>query len=144
MRLTETSIAPGVILRGLAGFVAGLSLLAAPASAQEPASPPPDASLSSGGARFRLQGEIKTHFRNSANIVYPYSSTSGALMMSTVSPGSSFEVSTVNLIALADLAENISAKVEVHVLDLYNRNPTTAGDRVALREAWIRIGKKYE
>jgi hypothetical protein len=34
--------------------------------------------------------------------------------------------------------------VEVHVLDLYNRNPTTSDDRIALREAWIRFGRKYE
>jgi hypothetical protein len=127
-------------------------LLAAAALASPPAvsaadGPPaeqPAEGLALPGASFRLRGEIKANFRHSVDLVYPYNSSLGPLVMETVSPGSSFEISTVNLIAEGDLSDGISAKIEVHVLDLYNRNPTSSDDRIALREAWVRFGRKFD
>jgi hypothetical protein len=62
----------------------------------------------------------------------------------TVSPGSSLEVSNVALIGEADFTPHIAARAEVHFIDLYNRNPTSSDDVIAVREAWLRLGKKYE
>jgi hypothetical protein len=61
-----------------------------------------------------------------------------------VDPGSAIEASNVALIGEADFTPHIAARAEVHVIDLYNRNPVTSGDNVAVREAWVRLGKKYE
>jgi hypothetical protein len=37
----------------------------------------------------------------------------------------------------------VSAKVEVHFFDLYNRNPTSTDDKVFVRDAWVRFGRSY-
>ena len=94
---------------------------------------------------FRLRAEIKLGYRYSQDLVFRYNPASiGPAVMETPSPGSSFEIQTVNLVAAGNLTDGISAKVEVHLLDLYNRNPTSSGDRVELREAWVRFGRKDE
>ena len=62
----------------------------------------------------------------------------------TVAEGKSFELSTATLIAEGELGGGVAAKVEVHFSDLYNRNPTSSDDRVFVRQAWVRLGDKYE
>jgi hypothetical protein len=122
------------------------------AVAQEPP-PAPEPAPTPAPKRFRLGGEVKAHFRHSAfeevedqfpfpDFFLPPGQTE--VFERTASRGSSLEVSTFNLIGEGDFTPDISARVEVHVLDLYNRNPTTSDDRIALREAWIRFGRKYE
>jgi hypothetical protein len=64
--------------------------------------------------------------------------------METPDPGGSFEVSTVNLVGEGELTKDLFAKVEIHFIDLYNRNPTSTADEVRVREAWLRFGKKLE
>jgi hypothetical protein len=121
------------------------------ALAQEGASPSP--SPSPAPKKFRLGGELKAHFRHSAfeevrdqfpfpDFFLPPGQTE--VFERTASKGSSLEVSTVNFIGEGDFTPDISARVEVHFLDLYNRNPTTSDDRIAVREAWLRFGRKYE
>lgn len=134
---TSRRLLPVVLVAVLASGPAG-----AEAEVSSQASPSDGVPLL--GPSFRLRGEIKANFRNSPDLLYRYNSSFGPLVMETVAPGSSFEISTVNLIAEGDLSEGIAAKVEVHVLDLYNRNPTSSDDRIALREAWIRFGRKFE
>jgi hypothetical protein len=123
----------------------------AAAVAQEP-SPAPSPSPAA-QRRFRLGGELKAHFRHTAfeevkdqfpfpDFFLPPGQTE--VFERTASKGSSLEVSTFNLIGEGDFTPDISARLEVHFLDLYNRNPTTSDDRIALREAWIRFGHKYE
>ena len=122
-------------------FIA-LSLFATaslPARAQE------GGGLSTADGRFRLKGEVKLHFRDSTD----ESVTIGRMgtvdvVERTVDPGSSFEVSTVNLVGEGELTEGLKAKVEIHFIDLYNRNPTSTADEVRVREAWLRFGKKVD
>jgi hypothetical protein len=113
----------------------------------------PEPSPTPAPKRFRLGGELKAHFRHSAfeevkdefpfpDFFLPPGQTE--VFLRTPSRGSSLEVSTVNLIGEGDFTPDISARVEVHFIDLYNRNPTTSDDRIALREAWLRFGRKYE
>jgi hypothetical protein len=134
----------------------GLALLALPARAQEvvageeetPAAEPEPAHK-----RFRIGGEVKAHFRDSQpeelrlNFPFPPSFIppgQTAVFARTVAVGKSFEISTATLVAEGELGGGVAAKVEVHFSDLYNRNPTSSDDRVFLRQAWVRLGDKYE
>jgi hypothetical protein len=119
-----------------------VSLRAAP---QDGGSALSEKGLSSSGGRFRLQAELKAGYRDSAAeearvVVTP----DLAVFMRTPSPYGSFELANVALIGEADLTPDISAKLRIHFLDLYNRNPSSSDDRVFVREAWIRFGRKYE
>jgi hypothetical protein len=126
-------------------------LVPAFAMAQETAAPDP--SPSPAPKRFRIGGELKAHFRHSAfeevkdqfpfpDFFLPPGQTE--VFLRTPSKGSSLEVSTVTLIGEGDFTPDISGRVEVHFLDVYNRNPTTSDDRIAVREAWLRFGRKYD
>jgi len=126
-------------------LTAALLLVAASASlsAEDEAAPP----------RFRLRAEIKTHFRSSRDVKFldPFPFPPSFLppgqtqvFLRTPQGGSSLEVSTVNLIGEANLDPNISGRLEVRFLDLYNRNPTSSDDRVQLHDAWVRFGRKFE
>ena len=66
------------------------------------------------------------------------------VVLETVSPHTSAEVSNIALTAEGDLTPDIFARVVVHFLDLYNRNPTSSADRIFVREAFVRFGKKWE
>ena len=144
-------------------FPAGAALLAVvlaapPARAQEVVAgeqetPAPEPEQEPSHKRFRIGGEIKAHFRDSQpeelrlNFPFPPSFIppgQTAVFARTVAEGKSFEVSTANLVAEGELGGGVSAKVEVHFYDLYNRNPTSSDDRVFLRQAWVRFGDKYE
>ncbi len=110
-----------------------------PASAQE------GGGLSTSDGRFRLKGEIKLHFRDSTDTSVKVGQMQGVdIFERTVAPGSSFEVSTVNLIGEGELMEGLKAKVEIHFIDLYNRNPTSTADEIRVREAWLRFGKRID
>ena len=62
----------------------------------------------------------------------------------TPDAGTALELQNVTLGAEGDLGLGVAAKVELHVLDLYNRNPTSSDDRIFVRQAWIRFGQKAE
>ena len=73
------------------------------------------------------------HFRHSRDeqvrVLFPFPpdfipAGQDGVYLRTVSPGSSFEVSGVALSADAELTPVIRAHASVHVIDLYNRNPT--------------------
>src|SRR6185503_20208617 len=115
--------------------------------------PSPEPSPTPALKRFRLGGELKTHFRHSSFVEvkdqFPFPDFflppgQTEVFERTASSGSSLEVSTFNLIGEGDFTPDISARVEVHFIDLYNRNPTTSDDKFTLREAWLRFGRKYE
>jgi hypothetical protein len=119
-----------------------LAALALPAAAQDPKDPP----------GFRLGGEIKLHFRHSKDVAavnrFPFPPSfippgQTQVFFRTVDPGSSLELSTATLRGEGEITSGVSVKVEVHVLDLYNRNPTSSDDRVFVREAWLRLGRAY-
>jgi hypothetical protein len=122
--------------------------LVPPSAAQEAPAPPPAAEEES--RPFRLGGEIKLAFRDSrfveTPLFFPFPPSfipagETSVMERTVSPGSSLEVPNLTLRAEGDISDQVAVKAEVHVLDLYNRNPTSSDDRIFLREAWIRFGR---
>jgi len=123
--------------------------------AQEPTGPAPKPSPTpqEDSRPFHLGGELKVDFRNSKDVsspVYfpfppeliPQGQT--GVIMRTVDPGSSLELPNVALRGEGEIMSGVTAKVEVHFLDLYNRNPTSSDDRLQLREAWVRVGRAPE
>jgi hypothetical protein len=83
---------------------------------------------------FRFSGEIKFNFRDSVNV-----DEEDEYFERTTAAGGSLELSNLALTGEGDLASGVSAKFEIHVLDLYNRNPTSTDDRIFVREAWVRF-----
>jgi hypothetical protein len=101
--------------------------------------------VSSSGA-LRLKVEIKTAFRDSRDlsITVPNTGAPFPVVMRTVGPGASVEVPNVGLTLEADVTPDIFGRAVVNVIDLYNRNPTSSGDKVQVREAFVRFGKKVD
>jgi len=101
--------------------------------------------LATADGRFRLKGEVKLHFRDSQDVRVRQGQMGDIVAyLQTPDPGGSFEVSTFNLIGEGELTQDLFAKVEVHFIDLHNRNPTSTGDEVRVREAWLRFGRRAD
>lgn len=132
MRWIPRVIVAAIVLLSPAAFAQG-SLLG------------PDA-LATESGRFRLRVEMKINARTSASVEFPVANTGAPfpVVLETVSPHTSAEISNVILTAEGDLTADILAKVVIYFLDLYNRNPTSTPDRVFVREAFVRFGKKWE
>ena len=96
--------------------------------------------LATDSGRFRLKVEMKVNARTSTAIAFPVANTGtpSPVVLETVSPHTSAEVSNIALTAEGDLTPEIFARVVVHFLDLYNRNPTSSSDRIFVREAFLR------
>jgi hypothetical protein len=123
---------------------------AEPAAAQDPAVAPEPASPR---RPFRLRGEFKLAFRNSkfveTPVFFPFPPSfipegETGVFLRTVDEGSSLEVPNLALVGEGEVTPGLTLKAEVHVLDLYNRNPTSSDDRILLREAWVRFGSRPE
>jgi hypothetical protein len=120
-------------------------VLALLATASFPSAAQEGGGLSTADGRFRLRGDVKLHFRDSTDVSFTVGQIQGVRNDErTPDPGSSFEVSTVNLIGEGELTKALFAKVEIHFVDLYNRNPTSTADEVRVREAWLRFGRRID
>jgi len=117
--------------------------------------PQAEAAAPSQGAseKFQLRFEVKAGARSSRDVrlqtgfpfppeMVPAGET--AVFLKTVDKGTSLEVSSVTVQASGQLTPRISARVDVRFPELYNRNPTSSDDLIALREAWLRFGVKPE
>lgn len=62
----------------------------------------------------------------------------------TVDPGNHFEFSDVTLLATASWEDLFTSHVKIDLIDLYDRNPTSTGNKFDVDEAWIRIGRQTE
>jgi hypothetical protein len=126
-----------------AALILAIALPATTAGAQSPPSEPEP---------FHLWGEIKTNARHSPFLETRIFTPTGpgpfrfvpTGFQRTPDAGTALELQNVTLGAEGDLGLGVAAKVELHVLDLYNRNPTSADDRIFVRQAWIRFGQKAE
>src|SRR5438105_7871784 len=137
-------------------WVFALIALAAPAAAAEvppPAAPAAEPSPSPAPEPFHLLGEVKTSARHSRSLQTAVFTprTPGAPVtftptgfLRTPDAGDALELQNVALVGEGDLGLGVSARIELHVLDLYNRNPTSTDDRIFVRQAWIRFGRKAE
>ena len=131
-------------------FIA-MTLCAAAAASTAPAASAQDSllgadALATDSGRFRLKVEMKVNARTSSALEFPVGNTGAPfpVLLATVSPHTSAELSNIALTAEGDVTSGILARVVVHFLDLYNRNPTSSAERVTVREAFVRFGKKWE
>jgi hypothetical protein len=130
--------------------------LAAPLAAAQDASPPPPPTVEPSPAPepepFRFWGEVKINLRHSPFLETRIFTPTGpgpftfrpTGFQRTPDAGTALELQNVSLVGEGDLGLGVGAKVELHVIDLYNRNPTSADDRIFVRQAWIRFGRKAE
>ncbi len=105
------------------------------------------------GPRFKLGAEVKLNLRNSTfqefKLSFPFPPSfipagEDGVYMRTPAAGTSFELQDVELSAVAEWTPSLKGRIVVHVLDLYNRNPTSSAERVVVREAWLLFGKRYD
>lgn len=105
------------------------------------------------GPQFKFGAEVKLNLRSSPLQEFPlafaappsfFAPGDDGLYMRTPASGTSVEVQDVELSASADWTPSLRSRVVVHVLDLYNRNPTSSGERIVVREAWLLAGTRYD
>jgi len=108
---------------------------------------PSDSNAEDPGIKFF--GEVNFNFRSSSfeefrlNVPFPpsfWEEGDDAVYLRTVDPGSHYEMSDVELGFDVTFSEKWTGSVLVHVVDLYNRNPTSIDKDVFVREFWIRYG----
>ncbi len=93
---------------------------------------------------FKLSGSVNMGYRWSEDHAFRVTTPLPFdVIMSTVDPGSTLEVSNLSLTLDWGIAGAASAHVEVDVVDLYNRNPTSTDSIVDVDEAWILFGSNY-
>ena len=97
----------------------------------------------------RLFRELKAHYRWSEDDRFPLRTPfppefvpvgQENVALQTVAPGSSLEVSKATLSVDVSLPRQVSARVKLDFIDLYDRNPTETDKKVDVDEAWIRSG----
>jgi hypothetical protein len=129
-----------------------LALRASLAGAQEP-SPDFFGEKEEEGVSVRLSGEVKAHYRWSEDDRFPLLTPfppgflpvgQENVALRTVAPGSSLEVSKATLGLDVTLPRQISARVKVDFIDLYDRNPTSTDKVVDVDEAWVAFGRRQE
>jgi hypothetical protein len=105
------------------------------------------------GVSLEISTELKTHFRWSEEDRWalwtpfpPEFVPAGQenVALATVAPGSSLEVSKATVFFDVDLPREISARVKIDFIDLYDRNPTSTDKKVDVDEAWIAFGERQE
>jgi hypothetical protein len=122
--------------------------LSVPASAQEPAEPAADS-----GWKLRFGLEARANYRDSEENRFPVpfqfspeelpvGQTRG--FEETVDAGSHVEISDVTLFAKAAWGDLFTAYGKLDLIDLYDRNPTSTGQKVDIDEAWLRFGREPE
>jgi hypothetical protein len=131
-----------------------LAVALATSAAAQDASPEPGAEPSPAPEPrpFHFWGEFKTNLRHSPFVETRIFTPAGPAPFTfqptgfqrTPDAGTALELQNLSLVGEGDLGLGVAAKVEVHVLDLYNRNPTSSDDRVFVRQAWLRFGQKAD
>ncbi len=64
--------------------------------------------------------------------------------LATVAPGSSLEVSKAIVFFDLELPRQISGRVKIDFIDLYDRNPTSTDKKIDVDEAWIAFGERQQ
>lgn len=102
---------------------------------------------------IKFFGEVNFNFRNSTfeeykiNVAFPpswWEEGDEGVYLRTVDPGSHYEMSDVELGFDVTFSDKWSGRVLIHVVDLYNRNPTSIDKDVFVREFWIRYGTEEQ
>jgi hypothetical protein len=105
------------------------------------------------GVNLEISTEIKTHLRWSEKDRVPLATPfppefvpvgQENVALATVAPGTSLEVSKATVFFDVDMPHQISARVKVDFIDLYDRNPTSTDKKLDVDEAWIAFGDRQQ
>jgi hypothetical protein len=127
-------------------LMAALAPAALRAQSTAPAEPEDEDSF-----ELRISGELKAHVRWSEQDRFPLAfpfppdfvpEGQRNVALETVSQGTSLEVSRALVNLDVDLPRGISGHVQVGLINLYDRNPTSTDHTVDVREAWVSFGRK--
>jgi hypothetical protein len=127
------------------GPVEGYGQQAASPAASEPEGEPKD------GFKVRLSGELKLHGRWSEDdrfpLAFPFPPEfvpvgQPNVALQTVAPGASLEVGRALVNLDVDMPRGIAGHVQIGVINLYDRNPTSTDHTLDVREAWVSFGTK--
>jgi hypothetical protein len=131
------------LLRSLGGWcvVVWLGVLPgiSPARAQEPAA-------EESGWEHRFGLEVRANYRRSDDNRFktPFTIQGSPVFEETVDPGAHYEFSDVTLFADASRGDLFTIHGKLDLIDLYDRNPTSTGQKVDIDEAWVRFGREPE
>lgn len=135
-------------MHGLRIAAFGLCLIAAAARAQDGAAEGSTEQEGSGlEPKLTFGIDAKLHFRHSDDdsVVIKFPPIPGVVppvRLRTVDPGDHVELSTFALLADAVWGPNLKAHARIDVGNLYDRNPTSTGKKVLVKEAWLRFGQE--
>ncbi|HTG35965.1 MAG TPA: hypothetical protein VLB76_23815 [Thermoanaerobaculia bacterium] len=105
------------------------------------------------GWTFQYNLEVRANYRDSEENRFPlpYAFELDQLPVGqtrgfeeTVDAGSHFEFSNVALFATVGRGDLFTAHGKLDLIDLYDRNPTSTGQKVDIDEAWLRFGREPE
>jgi len=103
------------------------------------------------GFKLRLSGELKLHGRWSEDdrfpLAFPFPPEfvpvgQPNVALQTVAPGASLEVGRALVNLDVDMPRGIAGHVQIGLINLYDRNPTSTDHTVDVREAWVSFGTK--
>ncbi|MCP4903224.1 MAG: hypothetical protein GY906_40195 [bacterium] len=98
---------------------------------------------------LRLFGEVNVNYRDSTFVEHRvpvdfppefWEEGDDGVFLRTVDPGGHAELSDVELGLELTLSDKWQGQILIHVVDLYNRNPTSIDEDVFVREFWLRYG----
>jgi hypothetical protein len=118
------------------------------AAAQEP--PADEAARTAEDApphwQYKLGLEARANYRDSVDNLFKTSARQGGVPVfeETVDPGSHYEFSDVTVSGRAAWGDLFTSFLKVDLIDLYDRNPTSTGEKVDIDEAWVRFGREPE
>ena len=105
---------------------------------------PVDEPAAGSGWEHRFGLEARVNYRRSDDNVFrtPFTIQGIPIFEETVDPGAHYEVSDVTLFADVSRGDLFTVHGKLDLLDLYDRNPTSTGQKVDVDEAWVRVGRE--
>jgi hypothetical protein len=105
------------------------------------------------GVFLDISAELKANYRWSESDRFPVFTPfppefvpqgQDNVALATVAPGSSLEVSKAIVYFDLELPRQISGRIKIDFIDLYDRNPTSTDKKIDVDEAWIAFGPRQQ
>ncbi len=129
------------LLRSLGGWCAVVWLGAVPCVVRAQESPAEES-----GWEHRFGLEVRANYRRSDDNIFrtPFTIQGTPVFEETVDPGNHYEVSDATLFADVSRGDLFTLHGKLDLIDLYDRNPTSTGQKADIDEAWVRFGREPE
>ncbi len=90
--------------------------------------------------------EVRANYRRSDDNIFktPFTIQGSPVFEETVDPGNHYEVSDATLFADVSRGDLFTLHGKLDLIDLYDRNPTSTGQKADIDEAWVRFGREPE